>query len=122
MLEAPVALFTEIIVPLFIGMVELFLMLLLASVRPWAYLLSPAVRARINAEFAHKPPALKLLHLSWGTILLVASIATVWGIVSFFSARAEDAPDTKASAAVELARKAARAAQKQFPAASIPRE
>jgi len=57
--------------------------MLLASVRPWRYLVSSAFRGKIDAQFAGKNPVFKWWHMLWGSVLLTASLAVVVGFAWF---------------------------------------
>ena len=59
--------------------------ILIASARPWRYLFSPSFRAEVNAQHAHKHPFIKWWHLLWGSLLLVASLAVVAGLIWVWS-------------------------------------
>lgn len=67
--------------------------ILLASIRPWRYLLSPRFRAKVNAQHASKHSIIKWWYLLWGCMLLVASVTVVAGLVWFwFQLRSETEP------------------------------
>jgi len=55
--------------------------LLLASIRPWQYVLSPRFRASFNAQYKRRNPVAKWFALVWGSIAVIASLVIVAGIV-----------------------------------------
>jgi hypothetical protein len=55
--------------------------ILAASVRPWRYLLSQSFRTKVNAQYAQSHPFFKWWDMFWGTVVLLASISIVAGVV-----------------------------------------
>lgn len=84
MISTPVSIFAEIIVLLASLALEMCVLILLASIRPWRYLLSSTFRAKINAEHAKRNPVIKRGYLLWGSVLLIASVAVIIGLVSLW--------------------------------------
>jgi hypothetical protein len=70
----------------FDAVIELCFHILIASLKPWRYLLSRSFRAKVNTQYALSHPLLKWWSLVWGTAVLLASIAIVATIVWFVSA------------------------------------
>lgn len=60
--------------------------ILIASLKPWRYLLSRSFRSRINAQYAQSHPLLKWCSLVWETAVLLSSIVIVGTIVWFVTA------------------------------------
>jgi hypothetical protein len=76
----------QLISVVFDPLIELCFLILIASLKPWRYLLSRSFRAKVNAQYALSHPLLKWWSLVWGTAVLLASIAIVATIVWFVSA------------------------------------
>lgn len=85
MISAAASLVADIIVPLVSFVLEMCMHILIASVRPWRYLLSPMFRAEVNAQHSQKHPLVKWWYLLWGSFLLIASVAVVYGLFWFWS-------------------------------------
>lgn len=52
-------------------------MVVMASVRPWRYALSPSYRRTECEKLSHRGVAFKIFYFAWGSAVLVASIALV---------------------------------------------
>jgi len=85
LVSAAASIFVEIIIPLISFVLEMSILILLASIRPWRYLTSATFRAEINAQYAGRNQAIKLWHLLWGSVLLMASVAVIVGFAWFWS-------------------------------------
>jgi hypothetical protein len=85
MLSGATSLAAEVVLRLILGALETCLYILIASLKPWRYLLSRSFRARINAQYAQCHPLLKWWSLVWGTSALLASIVIVATTVWFVS-------------------------------------
>jgi len=85
LVSAAASLLADVIVPLVSFVFEMCMHIVLAGVRPWRYLLSPEFRAKVNAQYANTHPIIKWWHLLWGSVLIVASVAVVAGLVWFWS-------------------------------------
>lgn len=93
LVSAAASIIADVIFPIVSFVLEMCLHILLASIRPWRYLLSSAFRANTNARYANVHPALKWWHLLWGSFLLVASIGVVVGLLCLLSpTKAESEP------------------------------
>ena len=64
---------------------RLCLIILMAAIKPWRYLLSRSYRTKINAEFAQRHPFLKWWNLLWGTMALLASVAIISAATLFIT-------------------------------------
>lgn len=108
MVTAAASFFAEIIVPLVSFALEMCIYILLASVRPWRYLLSSTFRAKVNAQHASKSPVIKWWHLLWGSVLLVASASLIVSLVLLWSHARSDSkpPFTLRQQAIEKAEQA----------------
>lgn len=67
----------ELLVALIQGVVELSVLLLLASVRPWRYALSSKYKAEVDSHLLQRGRLARLWYFSWGSIALAGSIAVV---------------------------------------------
>jgi hypothetical protein len=76
-----VAPLTEVIVSLVSGVFEACVYILAANVKPWRYLLSRSFRTKVNAQYAQSHPFFKWWDLFWGTVVMLASISVVAGLV-----------------------------------------
>ncbi|MBX3653464.1 MAG: hypothetical protein KIS62_10815 [Ramlibacter sp.] len=85
MISAVASLITDFVVPLVSGLVEMCVYILVASVRPWLYLLSPSFRSEVNARYAGRHPLIKWWSLIWGSCLVIASPFMVYGLFWFWS-------------------------------------
>ena len=85
LVSAAASFFADILVPAVLFVFEMCMYVLLASVRPWRYLVSSAFRSKVNAQFVSANPLVKLWHLFWGIALLIASLAIVVGLIWFMS-------------------------------------
>lgn len=81
LVSAAASIFADVIVPLVSFALEMCIVVLIASIRPWRYLISPAFRAKIKAHYAGKNAAVKWWHLFWGSVLLMASLTVVVGAI-----------------------------------------
>ena len=106
MLEAPFAILAEILVPLVSGVVEVALLVLVASVRPWAYVLWPAYRAKENKHLATLSSWRKAWYMAWGSLALIGSIAIVYGCTLLWQAARTAETSQPKSLAGEAVRKA----------------
>jgi len=86
MVSGAASLVAEVVLRLVSGVLEVCLHILIASLKPWRYLLSRSFRARVNAQYAQCHPLLKWWSLFWESVLLLASIVIVAAIVWFVSA------------------------------------
>ncbi|MES2300309.1 MAG: hypothetical protein V4582_24960 [Pseudomonadota bacterium] len=93
MVAAAVSVFADLIVNLASFVLEVCGHILIASIRSWRYLLSPTFRAEVDIQYAHEHKLIKLWHLLWGNLLLVASLAVLAGLVWFIAIR-DPAPST----------------------------
>ncbi|MDL5030850.1 hypothetical protein QRD43_02935 [Pelomonas sp. APW6] len=84
MIEGVASLMADILLPLLLGVFEMAVLVLVASVRPWRYVLSSSFRQRTHAEFAQRAAWVKWWHLFWGTAALVCSMAIVAGAVLLY--------------------------------------
>ena len=60
---------------------QLFLVVILASIRPWKYLFSRRYREQLNAEWASRSRLLFFGYIFGGFLLLAASIAVIVGLL-----------------------------------------
>ncbi len=75
----------EIVATVLIAVVDIAVLVLVASIRPWRYVLSPEYRAATSKELAGRHPLYRALYLAWGSIALVASIGVIvgaWWLIS----------------------------------------
>jgi hypothetical protein len=79
------SLLAEVVLRVISGVLEICFYILIASLKPWRYLLSRSFRARVNAQYAQSHPLLKWWSLFWGTAVLSGSIVIVAAIVWFVS-------------------------------------
>jgi hypothetical protein len=86
MVSGAASLLAEVVLRLIGGVLEVCLYILIASLKPWRYLLSRSFRARVNTQYAQSHPLLKWWSLVWETAVLLASIVIVATIVWFVSA------------------------------------
>ncbi|GAA0746243.1 hypothetical protein LRH25_11695 [Ideonella azotifigens] len=84
MVSAAASILAEVIGPLVSFVFEACAHLLLGSVRPWRYVLSPEFRADFDTRFANVHPIFKWWNLLGGGLLLFASLAVVTGLLWFF--------------------------------------
>lgn len=78
-----------IVVPIAQAVFDIFSLILVASIRPWRYLLSSKYRAEIEAEFEKRNSFLKWLYLMWSGVSIVASIAVIVALIWFFADSAQ---------------------------------
>jgi hypothetical protein len=86
MVSGVTSLAAEVVLRLVSAVLEVCLHILIASVKPWRYLLSRSFRAKVNAQSAQYHPLLKWWSLFWETAVLLASIVIIAAIVWFVSA------------------------------------
>jgi hypothetical protein len=79
--EGVLSAFVDAAIALLSFVAQIALAVLLASIRPWRYVLSPRFRASFNAQYDQRSIAAKWFALVWGSITLIASVAIVLGIV-----------------------------------------
>lgn len=91
MVEGIASLIVEVLLPVMLFAVEVGLMILVASVRPWRYLLFPKFRAETNASYEKRHALVKWWHLTWGGCLVVASIVVVYGLYGLWSSTRKQA-------------------------------
>lgn len=72
---------------------EVSVFVVAASLRPWRYALSSSYRRAFDAQYANRHPILKWLALIGGFILLAASAASIYGVVSFVLSTQEAASE-----------------------------
>src|SRR5262249_2956324 len=84
MVEAAASL-VEVAVWILMGVAELALVVLVASIRPWRYVFSPTFRDQVDLELKTRDTLYKVIYFGWGTLVLVASIAVMVGVWWFFS-------------------------------------
>ena len=84
MLEAPLTVFADLVVTLALGAFEVSLLVLIASVRPWAYLLVPSYRARTKELLSGRSTLARAWYMTWGTLAVLASVLVVAGAVRLF--------------------------------------
>ena len=75
----------EVAVAILMGVAELAVAVLVASIRPWRFVLSPQYRTRIAGELEGRHPMYRVFYFAWGTIALMASIVVVAGVWWFFA-------------------------------------
>jgi hypothetical protein len=97
MVSGAASLLAEVVLRLISSVLEICLYVLIASLKPWRYLLSRSFRARVNAQYAQSHPLLKWWSLVWETAILLAGIVIVATIVWFVSA----SPPNRAAGASE---------------------
>jgi hypothetical protein len=119
-LEAPLAVVAEILVPLFVGIAEMALHVLVASARPWGYLLVPSFRRRIQADLSQRSLVARAWYMLWGTAAILASVAVVAAVWWFFQQSAKPSVPAERQHTEQLARKAASVLKTHAPAASTP--
>jgi hypothetical protein len=85
MIAALALMIAQIFESLATGALELCLLILIAAIKPWRYLLSRSYRTKINAEFAQRHPFLKWWNLLWGTMALSASVAIISAATLFIT-------------------------------------
>jgi len=90
LVTAAASLFAEILVSLISFALEICLYILIASIRPWRYLLSPTFRAKINAQHASKSALSKWWHLICESVLLIASAGLAAGLILLWPQLASD--------------------------------
>jgi len=86
MVEAAASL-VEIAIAIVMGIADLAALVLVASIRPWRFALSPEYRAKSAAELEGRHPLYRAAYFAWGSIALVASIIVVAGIWWFFASQ-----------------------------------
>ena len=77
------------------GAIELSVLIVMASLRPWRYVLSRGYRAEVAEDLSGRSMLYRVAYFGWGTVALCASVALV-SVVVWFCARmfqAEDAPE-----------------------------
>ena len=77
MVEGAVSVVAEILVPLLLGIVEAGVAVVVASIRPWRYILSATYRARMNANLRGHGVVAKWWHILWGAVIVFLSVAMV---------------------------------------------
>ena len=119
MVEGAVSVVAEILMPLLLGIFEALVLVLIASIRPWRYLLSPSYRIRVDAALAQRGRVAKWWHMLWGTLAIFVSVAAVVGAIGLYTART-DAEKAKSMREVALNRVGEWVAKRNNPA-SDPR-
>lgn len=101
---------------------EISVYVVVASIRPWRYVLSSSYRQQVDAQYTNKHPLFKWLAITGGAILLAASAIVIYGAVKLYMSTHESSakpPHTlkelavsgAASAAVHWAKSKASSAQ-----------
>ena len=107
MVSAAASFFADVIVPLVSFVIEACMHILVASARPWRFVLSASYRAEVNSQYSQRYVLLKWWYLIWGAIALVASIAVLaggsWFLLALFQ---PEPPHSLKQQAVERAERA----------------
>jgi hypothetical protein len=85
MIASAASLVAEILMPLFAGLAELTLIVLVASVRPWRYIVSPTYRGRIDLELSKRGVIARSWYMFWGTVVVLLSLGIIWAVASVAS-------------------------------------
>ena len=93
MIEGAVSVVAEILIPLLVGTLEIATMILVASVRPWWYVLSPSFRAKTNADMGGRSTWQRCWHLAWGSLAIAGSIAVVAAGISIYRSSVRERHD-----------------------------
>jgi hypothetical protein len=120
MIEAPFTLLGEILLPLISGAAELSLLIFVASVRPWYYLLSPSFREATSQKYAGRSVIAKAAYLLWGGVAVLGSIGVVVIVVWFFSSATKPRSPSGTEVAREVARKVQGVIKQRGVASSSP--
>ncbi len=93
MVEAAISVVAEMLLPLFLGIFEVAAVILVASIRPWRYVLSPSFRAKTNADLAERSALQKGWHLASGSLAIAGSMAIVAAGISIYRASVHERHD-----------------------------
>ena len=77
----------EIVIAIAKSIADLAALVLVASIRPWRFALSPEYRTKVVAELEGRHPFYRVVYFAWGSVTLVASIIVVAGIWWFFASQ-----------------------------------
>lgn len=84
------------IVDVFIGIAalsgQIFMQVLMASIKPWRYCFSSGFRKEVNEALSHKPQYLTFLNFLGGIIIIFLSIGVVVFLIKFFFFTQEPEP------------------------------
>ncbi len=105
MIEGPLAVIGEFVVSLVIALVEISVVVVVASARPWHYLLSPTFRERTNQKYAQRYLVTKMAYLLWGSVVLLSSIFVMATIGWFFLSATEPKRPSSTAATSEVIRR-----------------
>jgi hypothetical protein len=87
--------FVSVFADIFMGLLQVIIEIILASIRPWRYLMSRKYRAQLDMQYAESP-IIKYFHLLWGSLLVLTSILIVVWLLWFFVIKPQPAPDPNA--------------------------
>ena len=119
MLEAPLTAFADLVVTLALGAFEVSLLVLIASVRPWAYLLVPSYRARMKELLSGRSTLARAWYMAWASLAVIASLLIIVGAVKLLQEwRSAESARTKTTA--EAIARRALGAIRHSPQASSP--
>jgi hypothetical protein len=83
-LEGIAAIVADAFIAIAAGVLDLFVRIVVASIRPWRYLLSRSFRERTNQQFIGKNLFIKGWFLFWGSIVAFLSLVVMGAIIWFF--------------------------------------
>ena len=83
MIEAAAAV-VEVAILLMQGAFEIALAVLVASMRPWRYLVSSTYRSEVDTRLADQGVLHRLWYFAWGTLALLASVVAISALVWIF--------------------------------------
>jgi hypothetical protein len=66
------------------ALAEFSVYIIVASIRPWRYVLSPSYRQEFDAQYASRHPILKWLSLIGGILMLAASAIVAYAVITLF--------------------------------------
>lgn len=71
----------EFLLALVLGVAEVCVLIVVASIRPWRYILSSVYRQRVQDDLRGRSRFARAWYFWWGTVALVASITLVIGSI-----------------------------------------
>ena len=101
MVEGIVAPFIELIAVIFSTVVEICIRIVVASVRPWRYLLSPSYRKKVMAQLEERSGLYRIAYLFGGTAAILGSILVLYFVVRFFFPQQEPTVSERAMRTIE---------------------
>jgi len=79
-----VAAIAEAAIALALVTLEVVVVVLVASIRPWRYVLSSIYRSEVDARLSDQGMVCRVWYFAWGTLALFASVAVIGVLVWFF--------------------------------------